>query len=383
VNVTADEICGKVTDSQVSSRRNRASIIRRCRAAASRQKFMGYGVLKSTEIELEEEPSLASRSNGLYLCSKPVMFAKGLPEQPLFSGLIDNLRDTFFPRRLPPLHLTARPVPVADPLAVRRDPTSSTISFVTHVVAITAILWLALNLHTHVVATKPQIITPITFIKPYIPPTLPAPKSMGGGGGGGAHRVIEPMRGRLPKMVKVPAVAPQILRINNPKLPAPAAIQVPQAVHIPDNSMPNIGMPNSPQVGLASQGPGANSGFGQGLGGGIGAGHGAGLGSGLGGGYGGGVMSVGGGVTAPQLLHSVQPEFTDAARQARYTGVAEIELIVDAYGNPENVEVVKHLGMGLDQKAVDAVRQYKFRPAMYQGHPVAVRLIVDVDFHLY
>jgi TonB family protein len=119
------------------------------------------------------------------------------------------------------------------------------------------------------------------------------------------------------------------------------------------------------------------------MGGGIGAGHGGGLGEGVGGGYGGGVMSVGGGVSAPQLIHSVQPEFTDAARQAKYTGVVEIQLIVDSYGNPQNIQVAKHLGMGLDQKAVEAVQEYKFHPAMYQGHPVPVRLVVDVDFRLY
>ena len=346
---------------------------------------MGYPVLTSTELEPQDEQvSAPQASSGLYLCSRPVVFGKGVPEESLFSGLIANLRDTFFPQKLPPLHLTSRPVAVADPLAVRRDPTSSTLAFFMHVVVITAIVWLTMNLHPRVVATKPQIITPITFIKPYIPPTVPAPKAMGGGGGGGEHRVIEPSKGHLPKMVKVPTVAPQILKIDNPKLAAPAAIQVPQAVHIPDNpSMPNIGVPNSPQVAMASQGSGSNSGFGSGLGGGIGSGHGAGLGSGIGGGYGGGVMSVGGGVTAPELVHSVQPEFTDAARQAKYTGVVEISLIVDAYGNPENIAVVKHLGMGLDQKAEEAVRQYKFHPAMYQGHPVAVRLIVDVDFHLY
>jgi TonB family protein len=94
-------------------------------------------------------------------------------------------------------------------------------------------------------------------------------------------------------------------------------------------------------------------------------------------------MSVGGGVSAPQLIHSVQPEFTDEARQAKYQGAVEIQLIVDSNGNPENIQIVKHLGMGLDQKAIDAVRQYKFHPAMYQGHPVPVRLVVDVDFHLF
>jgi periplasmic protein TonB len=119
------------------------------------------------------------------------------------------------------------------------------------------------------------------------------------------------------------------------------------------------------------------------MGGGIGIGHGNGTGVGSGGGFGGGVMSVGGGVSAPQLLNHIEPDFTDQARQARYQGVVEIQMIVDSSGNPENIVIVKHLGMGLDEKAIDAVRQYRFHPAMFQGHPVPVRLVVDVDFHLY
>jgi TonB family protein len=344
---------------------------------------MGYPALKSAELELQEERSAARSTNGLYLCEKPIVFGRGVPDQSLLAGMFGNLRDTLFPAKLPPLHLTSSPVAVADPLAVRRDPTSSTVSFVMHVIVITTVLWVALNVHTHVVTPpKHEIITPITF-KPYIPVTMPAPKVMGGGGGGGAHQIVEPVKGHLPPMVKVPTVAPQILKIDNPKLAAPAAIQMPQAVKIPDNSMLNMGTPNSPQVAMASQGSGSGSGFGQGMGGGIGSGHGAGLGAGIGGGYGGGVMSVGAGVSAPQLIHQVQPEFTDEARQAKLEGSVEIQLIVDSNGNPENIQIVRHLGMGLDQKAIDAVRQYKFHPATYQGHPVPVRLDVEVSFHLY
>ena len=66
-----------------------------------------------------------------------------------------------------------------------------------------------------------------------------------------------------------------------------------------------------------------------------------------------------------------------------FQGTVGIQLIVDAQGNPQDVRVVHHLGMGLDQKAIDAVRQYRFRPAMYQGHPVAVQLVIDVDFRLH
>lgn len=342
---------------------------------------MGYPVFKSSEFESEVGYESGYASSGLHLVSKPVVFGKGVPEEGLFSGLISNLKDALFPTKLPPLQLTSQPVAVADPLKVRRDPTSSAISFVMHAAIITLILWGALEAHKHVVAPKQAVITPL-YIRPFIPMTTPAPKAMGGGGGGGAHQVVEPSKGHIPPVQKLVTAAPQILTIDHPKLAAAPSVDLPKQINIPNNNMPNIGAPQSPQVAMASQGSGSLSGFGQGMGGGIGVGHGGGVGMGSGGGYGGGIMSVGGGVTAPQLINHVQPEFTDEARQAKLEGVVEIQLIVDSYGNPENIQVVRHLGMGLDQKAIDAVRQYKFRPAMFQGHAVPVRMVVDVDFHL-
>jgi TonB family protein len=150
-----------------------------------------------------------------------------------------------------------------------------------------------------------------------------------------------------------------------------------------NNKLPDFGVAQSPQIVLASQGHGGGSGFGQGQGGGIGAGRGSGVGPGSGGGYGGGLMSVGGGVTAPLVIHSVEPEFTDDARRANYQGSVSMKLIVDSQGNPQDVRLVSHLGMGLDEKAIEAVKQYKFRAAMYQGHPVSVQIVIEVDFHLH
>ena len=66
---------------------------------------------------------------------------------------------------------------------------------------------------------------------------------------------------------------------------------------------------------------------------------------------------VGGGVAAPQLIFTPDPEFSDEARRAKFQGICVVSLIVDAPGNPQRVQVVRHLGMGLDQKAVDAVEQ--------------------------
>jgi periplasmic protein TonB len=241
-----------------------------------------------------------------------------------------------------------------------------------------------LTSHTHVVQSEATV-TPLNFTlyapAPPPPPVMPVAKVSGGGGGGGAHHLVEPTRGRLPQFAPhVRLLPPQIVRVANPKLAAEPTMQV----NMPTNtSMPNLGMQNSPQIALASQGNGSGSGFGRGMGGGIGSSQGSGVGVGTGGGYGGGVMSVGGGVSAPILIHSVDPEFTEAARQQNYQGTVSIQLIVDAQGYPQAVHVVRKLGMGLDDKAVEAVRQYRFRPAVYQGHPVAVQMIVEVEFRLH
>lgn len=317
----------------------------------------------------------------LRLVSKPLLVAQPVPEPSILRSLIGNVRETFFPVKQPPLVLTSRPIAVGDPMAVKRSPATNAVSAFAHVAVIALIAWFAYEAHKHVVVTHTAQVTPI--VMPFIPITQPTPKPMGGGGGGGTHSVVEPTRGHLPKMEKNPVTPPQLLVVDHPKLAVQPAIKMPQAVRIPDNKMPNMGVPQSTQVAVASQGIGSGSGFGQGSGGGIGAGSGGGVGTGSGGGYGGGVMSVGGGVSAPRLIHSVQPEFTDPARRANLQGIVSIQLIVDSRGNPQDIRVVRHLGMGLDQKAVEAVRQYRFNPAMYQGHPVAVQMVINVNFHLY
>jgi TonB family protein len=274
----------------------------------------------------------------------------------------------------------SRPIFSTDPLTFKGDRTSSAVSFVVHVVIITLVLMLAVKVHSNVELQPTTVTTPIDFTMPIPPTLLPVAKAAGGGGGGGAHQVVDPIRGHQPTVAKIPIMPAQIIRIDHPKLGAEPT----EELKIPENSnLPNLGMSNSPQVELASQGKGSGSGFGQGLGGGLGAGRGSGAGPGSGGGYGGGLMSVGGGVSAPQVIHSVEPDFTDEARRANFQGSVAIKLIVDSQGNPQDIRLASHLGMGLDEKAVAAVRQYKFRPAMYQGHPVSVEILIDVAFHLH
>jgi TonB family protein len=88
-------------------------------------------------------------------------------------------------------------------------------------------------------------------------------------------------------------------------------------------------------------------------------------------------------LSAPIPLNSVIPEFSDEARAARYQGICLVSVVIDSQGNPQNPKVTRSLGMGLDEKAIEAVRKYKFKPAMRDGKTaVSVRITIVVTFRL-
>lgn len=121
----------------------------------------------------------------------------------------------------------------------------------------------------------------------------------------------------------------------------------------------------------------------------MGSGEGPGVGPGRGGGIGGGdfhaggIFRIGAGVSPPRPIQTPDPEYSEEARKARFQGVCTLWLIVDTSGKPRDVHVAQSLGLGLDEKAIDAVRRWKFEPAMKDGRPVAVRVNVEVTFRLY
>jgi TonB family protein len=131
-----------------------------------------------------------------------------------------------------------------------------------------------------------------------------------------------------------------------------------------------------------SQGSGREGGSGSGIGRGIGEGAGAGVGDGSGGGAGGGPYRAGSGISAPQLLHEVKPDYTEEARRRSLSGDVVLEIIVRSDGRVGSVRVIQGLGAGLDQRAVDAVRQWRFSPARRLGTPVDVVVEVAVEFRL-
>jgi TonB family protein len=136
------------------------------------------------------------------------------------------------------------------------------------------------------------------------------------------------------------------------------------------------------KIGPPSNGPGSGGGIGSGSGGGIGSGKGGGFGPGEGGGVGGGVFRVGGGVTAPSLLSKVEPEYSEEARRAKYQGTVVLYVEVYPDGKAHNLKVLRSLGLGLDEKAIEAVNKWRFRPGYKDGKPVPVQATIEVNFRL-
>jgi protein TonB len=308
------------------------------------------------------------------------------PEEPsLISSLFSDLRDFLFPEKLPPLKLTSRPVPVRD-IWEKRDPKkAASYSLGFHGVLIGSIILLTILGAKAVKEVQKQ--QSVTLVAPDISEYLPMKPDkvvMGGGGGGGDVSKIQAPKGKLPKVdmnqITPPAI---VVRNEHPKLPVEASIMVPPSIKLPNNTLPTIGDPMSKVVGPASNGTGVGGGIGEGKGGGLGVGTGRGLGPGEGMGFGGGPYRVGGGVQAPRPLETPDPEYSEEARKAKYQGVVVLWLVVGPDGRPKNIKVERPLGMGLDQKAVEAVQRWRFEPATKDGKPVAVQINVEVNFRLY
>jgi len=245
------------------------------------------------------------------------------------------------------------------------------------VIVIFASYWIA----AHRQEIKQQIanVVPIE-ISPYVLP--PSKTDSGGGGGGGDRDKLQAPKGALPKLSKDQIVPPAIVvRNDNPKLVVPPTVVVPPQIKLP--TVGELGDPLSKIMGPPSNGTGAGGGIGSGYGGGVGSGTGPGVGPGHGGGYGGGAYRVGGGVSAPKVLYDPDPEYSEEARKAKYQGTVVLWLVVSPEGKPQQIRVQRSLGMGLDEKAIEAVRQWRFEPAKKDGQPVPVMINVEVNFRLY
>jgi len=220
----------------------------------------------------------------------------------------------------------------------------------------------------------------------------------GGGGGGGGMKIPSPpprAERKAPVVKKISSPVPpprpyrppprpvtrEVVTPPRPK-PVPPPVQAP-VVPLPGDVQEVVGLIEAPPAPTPpSPGPGSGGGVGSGQGTGIGEGDGGGIGAGSGGGTGGGPFRPGSGIEPPQLLREVRPVYTDEARRRAIEGDVVLEIIVRRDGSVGDVRVLRSMGSGLEQRAITAVRQWKFSPARRLGSAVDVVVEVAVGFTL-
>ena len=218
----------------------------------------------------------------------------------------------------------------------------------------------------------------------YTPGRLVLPAdAMAGGGGGGRHAQTAASLGKLPRPADKQLVPPdpEPPKAVDPRLIVEPSIVAPQLVSLPQLKLLTTGDPDG-IAGPPSPGPGGGFGIGDGDGHGVGDSHGPGAGPGEDGGCCGGVFQIGGGITAPILINEVLPEYSEEARKVRFQGTVVLNTIVREDGSVQVMNIVRGIGFGLDQNAINAVLQWKFKPARRNGKPVAAYLNVEVSFNL-
>jgi periplasmic protein TonB len=301
-------------------------------------------------------------------------------EEPFFRVLIRNVKEFINPPKLPPLVLTSKPVAVKEIWGFYggQGRRAGMTSFLVHVGVIALLFLLGTNKAVQQVVKKQ-----IELIAPDIAPYKPTVKkdAMHGGGGGGDRSPTPVSKGNLQKLAKRQFVPPMVKPPDNPKLVMDPTLIMPPDTNIPKINSPDLGDPLS-KSGLASNGFGSGGGMGSGRGGGVGPGSGPGFGPGSGGGMGGGAYRIGGGVSPPSILFKVEPEYSEEARKAKFQGTVLLFVVVDEKGNPRDIKILRPLGLGLDQKAVEAVEKWKFSPGKKDGKPVPVQAQIEVNFRL-
>jgi TonB family protein len=226
------------------------------------------------------------------------------------------------------------------------------------------------------------------FVGGIIFPGMPTEKVAGtlgkskGGGGGGEHNPVPARHGGLPLFDWLQKAPPGIIRNAHPKLPADATLLGPPDIRVPLANV--IGDPLSPSA-TDSQGPGSDGGFGKGKRGGIGDGDGGGGGEGKKWGIGGGEPQPPGrnGVGYPECAFCPTPSFSEEARKSKMQGSVTLRIVVGTDGRVSNIRVARGLGMGLDERAIEAVRGWRFKPALGADRkPVPTEVLIEVTFRL-
>jgi TonB family protein len=211
-------------------------------------------------------------------------------------------------------------------------------------------------------------------------PYVPVYRNTGGGGGGGSE-LSRASKGDLPVRTLRQFVPPTTHILNdNPRLAMEGSILGPPEITMPTPAV--IGLPDG-VIGIPSNGLGKGGGIGdEGKGGGVGNKQGPGAGDGDNGVGITGMAPMRGAVTPAVLQWKAEPDYSEDARRAKLQGTVVLHIVIDARGQATSIRVVRSLGLGLDEKAVEAVAKWRFRPAQQNGRPVPQPAIVDVSFRL-
>ncbi len=247
---------------------------------------------------------------------------------------------------------------------------SALISALIHATAIVLVLFVSTRKLPPIANLLPQHDTPVY---------LPQPIHLARSGGGGQHSPLPVSKGLPPKpsprVFTMPVMTPQ---------DHPPILEMPPEVLGPATNTPLIDLVH---MGSLTGVAGPMSG-GPGDGGGLGNHHGPGAGDADGPGVGNepGVYGIGGlpreNSTKPALISKTEPEYSEEARKAKVQGTVVLSIVVGASGQVGSVRVIRSLGLGLDERAIEAVRKWKFRAATVAGKPVATQAIVEVSFRL-
>jgi periplasmic protein TonB len=296
-----------------------------------------------------------------------------------FGGFGYRVKEFFSPSKQPPLPPGIQPVKVKDIWSKDENFGWSQLTAIGLHFAVIALIALPLIWkmeHPVDAKTKSVDVTAID-LSPYVA-KLPAGAQKAGGGGGANDHTLTPVnKGKLPKFKWTQFTPPQIKIENpNPKLAMDPSLLGPPDLKVPSPNMSTFGDP------LASA---LSDSLGHGNGTGIGSGTGGGLGPGEGGGTGGGAFRAGiNGVGVPVCLYCPIPQYSDEARKAKYQGTVVLQVTITTDGKAINISVVKGPGLGLEEKAIEAVKGWKFKPAVGpSGKPVATIVPIEVTFRLY
>jgi len=301
------------------------------------------------------------------------------PVRTLLSDVREAFRDLLHPRKI---ETSAELVEVEEIWSKPKTGVPRLLSVLIHVgiVGLALVPWAtSLPNRKAVNETAVVVYTPMNLVLP----VTPDQKEAGGGGGGGKKTLTPPSQGRIPRAADKQLVPPDPAPPKNPDptLIVEPTVVAPQLASLPQINLLNLGDPNG-VVGPPSAGPGVGGGIGTGQGRGVGEGKGPGVGPGEGGGTGGGVFRVGGGVSPPTVISRVEPQYSEEARKARYQGTVVLEAIVRRDGTVDIQRIVRSLGFGLDENAIQALKQWRFRPGTRNGIPVDVSLNIEVNFNL-